>query len=75
MVSRPFRVPQPHPGSRGYGGSYDTYEEATSPIWPQKCNVIAIEGAPRLRAPARGEMVDGHEAEIHTDMFTSSQNQ
>ena len=44
----------------------------------QKCNVIAIEGAPpfMLLGPAgEAKMVDGWKEKYKTDMFTSSQNQ
>ena len=66
-------------GSREeYGGSYATYENHIAYLASQKCNVIAIEGAPpfMLLGPAReAEMVDGWKQKYHTDMFTSSQNQ
>ncbi len=66
-------------GSREeYGGSYDTYEKHITYLASQKCNVIAIEGAPpfMLLGPAReAEMVDGWKRKYGTDMFTSSQNQ
>src|SRR5882672_4552121 len=66
-------------GSRDeYGGSYATYEKHIAYLASQKCNVIAIEGAPpfMLLGPAReAEMVDGWKRKYNTDMFTSSQNQ
>ena len=66
-------------GSREeYGGSYATYEKHIAYLASQKCNVIAIEGAPpfMLLGPAReAEMVDGWKRTYNTDMFTSSQNQ
>lgn len=66
-------------GSREeYGGSYAAYEKNIAYLASQKCNVIAIEGAPpfMLLGPAReAEMVDGWKEKYKTDMFTSSQNQ
>jgi maleate cis-trans isomerase len=66
-------------GSREeYGSSYATYEMHIAYLASQKCNVIAIEGAPpfMLLGPAReAEMVDGWKRKYNTDMFTSSQNQ
>jgi maleate cis-trans isomerase len=66
-------------GSREeYGSSYDTYEKHIAYLASQKCNVIAIEGAPpfMLLGPTReAEMVDGWKRKYNTDMFTSSQNQ
>jgi maleate isomerase len=66
-------------GSREeYGSSYATYEKHIAYLASQKCNVIAIEGAPpfMLLGPAReAEMVDGWKQKYNTDMFTSSQNQ
>jgi maleate cis-trans isomerase len=66
-------------GSREeYGSSYGTYEKHIAYLSSQKCNVIAIEGAPpfMLLGPAReAEMVDGWKQKYNTDMFTSSQNQ
>lgn len=66
-------------GSREeYGSSYATYEKHIAYLASQKCNVIAIEGAPpfMLLGPAReAEMVDGWKRKYNTDMFTSSQNQ
>jgi len=66
-------------GSREeYGSSYATYEKHIAYLASQKCNVIAIEGAPRfmLLGPVReAEMVDGWKRKYNTDMFTSSQNQ
>jgi maleate cis-trans isomerase len=61
-----------------YGSSYATYEKNIAYLAAQKCNVIAIEGAPpfMLLGPAReAEMVDGWKRKYGTDMFTSSQNQ
>ena len=66
-------------GSREeYGSSYATYEKHIAYLASQKCNVIAIEGAPpfMLLGPTReAEMVDGWKRKYNTDMFTSSQNQ
>jgi maleate isomerase len=66
-------------GSREeYGSSYAIYEKHIAYLASQKCNVIAIEGAPpfMLLGPAReAEMVDGWKRKYNTDMFTSSQNQ
>jgi maleate isomerase len=66
-------------GSREeYGSAYETYEKHIAYLASQKCNVIAIEGAPpfMLLGPAReGEMVNGWKRKYNTDMFTSSQNQ
>src|SRR5215470_2982329 len=66
-------------GSREeYGSSYATYEKHIAYLASQKCNVIAIEGAPpfMLLGPIReAEMVDGWKRKYNTDMFTSSQNQ
>jgi maleate cis-trans isomerase len=66
-------------GSREeYGSSYATYERHIAYLASQKCNVIAIEGAPpfMLLGPAReAEMVEGWKRKYNTDMFTSSQNQ
>src|SRR5258707_6039846 len=66
-------------GSREeYGNSYATYENHIAYLASQKCNVIAIEGAPpfMLLGPAREtEMIDGWKRKYNTDMFTSSQNQ
>jgi maleate cis-trans isomerase len=66
-------------GSREeYGSAYPIYEKHIAYLASQKCNVIAIEGAPpfMLLGPAReAEMVDGWKRQYNTDMFTSSQNQ
>ena len=66
-------------GSREeYGSAYDTYERLIAYLAAQKCNLIAIEGAPpfMLLGPKReAEMVDGWKRKYNTDMFTSSQNQ
>jgi maleate isomerase len=66
-------------GSREeYGSSYAAYERHIAYLASQKCNVIAIEGAPpfMLLGPAReAEMVEGWKRKYNTDMFTSSQNQ
>lgn len=66
-------------GSREeYGSAYDTYEKHIAYLASQKCNVIAIEGAPpfMLLGPTREtELVDGWKRKYNTDMFTSSQNQ
>jgi maleate isomerase len=65
-------------GSREeYGSAYATYEKHIAYLASQKCNLIAIEGAPpfMLLGPAReAEMVDGWKRKYNTDMFTSSQN-
>jgi maleate isomerase len=61
-----------------YSSNYATYEKHIAYLASQKCNVIAIEGAPpfMLLGPAReAEMVDGWKQKYNTDMFTSSQNQ
>ena len=66
-------------GSREeYGSAYDAYEKNIAYLAAQKCNLIAIEGAPpfMLLGPRReAEMIDGWKAKYKTDMFTSSQNQ
>ncbi len=66
-------------GSREeYGSSYATYEKHIAWLASQKCNLIAIEGAPpfMLLGPAREtEMVDEWKQKYKVDMFTSSQNQ
>jgi maleate cis-trans isomerase len=66
-------------GSREeYGSSYAAYERHIAYLASQKCNVIAIEGAPpfMLLGPTReAEMVEGWKRKYNTDMFTSSQNQ
>jgi maleate isomerase len=66
-------------GSREeYGSAYPIYEQHIAYLASQKCNLIAIEGAPpfMLLGPAReAEMVDGWKRKYSTDMFTSSQNQ
>jgi len=66
-------------GSREeYGSAYPVYEKHIEYLASQKCNVIAIEGAPpfMLLGPQReAEMVDGWKRKYKTDMFTSSQNQ
>jgi maleate cis-trans isomerase len=66
-------------GSREeYGSAYPTYERHIAYLASQKCNVIAVEGAPpfMLLGPAREtEMIDGWKRKYNTDMFTSSQNQ
>jgi len=63
---------------REYGSSYATYEKHIAYLASQKCNVIAIEGAPpfMLLGPAReAEMIEEWKRKYNTDMFTSSQNQ
>jgi maleate cis-trans isomerase len=63
---------------REYGSAYATYEKHIAYLAEQKCNVIAVEGAPpfMLLGPKReAEMVDGWKRKYNTDMFTSSQNQ
>jgi maleate cis-trans isomerase len=66
-------------GSREeYGSSYGTYEKNIAYLASQKCDVIAIEGAPpfMLLGPAgEAKMVDSWKEKYKTDMFTSSQNQ
>ena len=61
-----------------YGNSYGVYEKNIAYLAAQKCNVIAIEGAPpfMILGPAgEAKMVDGWKQKYKTDMFTSSQNQ
>jgi len=66
-------------GSREeYGSAYPVYEKHIEYLASQKCNVIAIEGAPPfmlLGPKGEAEMVDGWKRKYKTDMFTSSQNQ
>ena len=66
-------------GSRQeYGSAYDKYENLIAYLAEQKCNVIAVEGAPPfmlLGPKGEAEMVDGWKRKYKTDMFTSSQNQ
>jgi maleate isomerase len=66
-------------GSREeYGSAYPVYERHIAYLASQKCNVIAIEGAPPfmlLGPKGEAEMVDGWKRKYQTDMFTSSQNQ
>jgi maleate cis-trans isomerase len=61
-----------------YGSAYDAYEKNIAYLASQKCNVIAIEGAPPfmlLGPDGESKMVDGWKQRYKTDMFTSSQNQ
>jgi hypothetical protein len=63
---------------RNTGSSYASYEKHIADLASQKCNVIAIEGAPALMllGPAReAEMADGWKQKYNTEMFTSAQNQ
>ena len=66
-------------GSREeYGSAYPIYEKHIEYLASQKCNVIAIEGAPPfmlLGPKGEAEKVDGWKRKYKTDMFTSSQNQ
>jgi maleate cis-trans isomerase len=66
------------PESRDDGSVYPLYEERIVYLALQKCNLIAIEGAPpfMLLGPAReAEMVDGWKRKYNIDMFTAPQNQ
>jgi maleate cis-trans isomerase len=61
-----------------YLGNFDSYEKNIAYLAAQKCNVIAIEGAPPfmiLGPDAETKMIDGWKQKYRTDMFTSSQNQ
>jgi maleate cis-trans isomerase len=64
-------------GSREeYGSSYATYEKHIAYLASQKCDVIAIEGAPPLCSWApRARPKWSTKRKYNTDMFTSSQNQ
>jgi maleate cis-trans isomerase len=58
--------------------AYTRRTKSASPLASQKCNLIAIEGAPPflVLGPAReAEMVDSWKRKYNTDMFTSPQNQ
>lgn len=64
--------------SREDGSVYATYEMHIAYLASQKCDLIAIEGAPAfmLLGPAReAEMVDSWKRKYNTDMFTAPQNQ
>jgi maleate isomerase len=66
------------PESRDNGSVYPMYEERIAYLASQKCNLIAIEGAPpfMLLGQAReAEMVDGWKRKYNIDMFTAPQNQ
>jgi len=66
------------PESRENGSVYPIYEERIAYLVSQKCNLIAIEGAPPflLLGPERETaMVDGWKRKYNTDMFTAPQNQ
>jgi arylmalonate decarboxylase len=58
--------------------SYATYERNIAYLAGQRCDTIAIEGAPPfmiLGPDGEARMVDGWKEKYKTDMFTSSQNQ
>ena len=60
------------------GNSYATYERNIAYLAAQRCDTIAIEGAPPFMILGPGgeaKMVDGWKEKYKTDMFTSSQNQ
>lgn len=60
------------------GNSYATYEKNIAYLAAQRCDTIAIEGAPPfmiLGPDGEARMVDGWKEKYKTDMFTSSQNQ
>jgi len=66
------------PESREDGSVYPLYEERISYLASQKCNLIAIEGAPPfmlLGLAREAEMVDGWKRKYNIDMFTAPQNQ
>jgi maleate cis-trans isomerase len=66
------------PESRDDGSVYPMYEERIAYLVSQKCNLIAIEGAPpfMLLGKAReAEMVDGWKRKYNIDIFTAPQNQ
>ena len=66
------------PKSREDGSVYPMYEERLVYLASQKCNLIAIEGAPpflRLGPNGEAEMVDGWQRKFNIDMFTAPQNQ
>src|SRR5258705_9159976 len=61
-----------------YSNAFGVYEKHIEYLASQKCNVIAVEGAPpfMILGPAgEAKMVDGWKQKYKTDMFTSSQNQ
>ena len=61
-----------------YLGNFDKYEKNIAYLASQKCNVIAIEGAPPfmiLGPEGETKMLAGWKQKYQTDMFTSSQNQ
>ncbi|HEY6257410.1 MAG TPA: hypothetical protein VIY51_16630 [Xanthobacteraceae bacterium] len=60
------------------GNSYATYEKNIAYLAAQRCDTIAIEGAPPfmiLGPDGEAKMVEGWKEKYKTDMFTSSQNQ
>ncbi len=60
------------------GNAYPTYEKNIAYLAAQRCDTIAIEGAPPfmiLGPDGEAKMVDGWREKYKTDMFTSSQNQ
>jgi maleate cis-trans isomerase len=66
------------PESRDDGSVYPMYEERITYLKSQKCNLIAIEGAPPfmlLGQACAAEMVDGWKRKYNIDMFTAPQNQ
>jgi maleate cis-trans isomerase len=66
------------PESREDGSVYPMYEERLAYLASQKCNLIAIEGAPpflRLGLKSEAEMVDSWKRKYNIDMFTAPQNQ
>ena len=66
------------PESRDDGSVYPMYEERIAYLASQKCNLIAIEGAPPfmlLGLAREAEMVDGWKRKYNIDMFTAPQNQ
>ena len=66
------------PQSREDGSVYAMYEERIAWLASQKCNLIAIEGAPpfMLLGPAReAEMIESWKRKYNLDMFTAPQNQ
>jgi maleate cis-trans isomerase len=66
------------PELRDSGRIYPLYEEHIAYLKSQKCNLIAIEGAPpfMLIGQARAaEMVDGWKRKYNIDIFTAPENQ
>jgi maleate cis-trans isomerase len=66
------------PESREDGSVYPMYEERLVYLASQKCNLIAIEGAPpflRLGPKGEAEMVDSWKRKYNIDMFTAPRNQ